>query len=204
MEIYYKILGIKNGANREEVKKAYRKKAMEFHPDKNKASDANEKFIEITVAYEVLTQNKAVKGKPAYKSTATQTRSGDSSSIDPEIKYRHVYEPPKDPDEFKEWYQVAKNRAAKQAEMRYHDFKKNNDAFRRSDHFFIAKLFSYFIFLVACVATLGAFSLPFIFGGKFDSWIFKIILGIAFLHIGISAFRITMDYKKSFDRYFGD
>lgn len=51
---YYKVLGIEKNATEEEVKKAYRKMALKYHPDKNKAADAEEKFKQISEAYEVL------------------------------------------------------------------------------------------------------------------------------------------------------
>lgn len=51
---YYKILGIHKGANDDEIKKAYRKLALQFHPDKNKSPEAEEKFKEVAEAYEVL------------------------------------------------------------------------------------------------------------------------------------------------------
>lgn len=51
---YYEILGISKNANESEIKKAFRKKAMEFHPDRNKSPDAEEKFKEVNEAYEVL------------------------------------------------------------------------------------------------------------------------------------------------------
>lgn len=55
---YYKILGIQSGANEEEIKKAYRRMALKFHPDKNKDPNAEEKFKEIAEAYEVLSDPK--------------------------------------------------------------------------------------------------------------------------------------------------
>lgn len=55
---YYKILRIKKGATQTEIKKAFRKLALEYHPDKNKAPDATEKFREIAEAYEVLSNKK--------------------------------------------------------------------------------------------------------------------------------------------------
>jgi molecular chaperone DnaJ len=52
---YYEILGVAKNANEEEIKKAYRKLAMEYHPDRNAGNaEAEEKFKEAAEAYEVL------------------------------------------------------------------------------------------------------------------------------------------------------
>ncbi|XP_051552598.1 dnaJ homolog subfamily B member 5-like [Myxocyprinus asiaticus] len=55
---YYKILGIPSGSNEDEIKKAYRRMALKFHPDKNKDPNSEEKFKEIAEAYEVLSDPK--------------------------------------------------------------------------------------------------------------------------------------------------
>lgn len=55
---YYKILGIAKGAKDDEIKKAYRKMALRYHPDKNKTIGAEEKFKEVAEAYEVLSDKK--------------------------------------------------------------------------------------------------------------------------------------------------
>lgn len=51
---YYKTLGVDKNASAQDIKKAYRKLAVEYHPDKNKSKEAEEKFKEINEAYEVL------------------------------------------------------------------------------------------------------------------------------------------------------
>lgn len=54
---YYDVLGVAKGASDEDVKKAFRKLAMEFHPDRNKREGAEEKFKEINEAYQVLSDS---------------------------------------------------------------------------------------------------------------------------------------------------
>ncbi|MCB8966710.1 MAG: molecular chaperone DnaJ [Chloroflexota bacterium] len=54
---YYDVLGVQRSASKEELKKAYRKLARQYHPDVNKEDDASERFKEINEAYEVLSDD---------------------------------------------------------------------------------------------------------------------------------------------------
>jgi DnaJ-class molecular chaperone len=60
---YYDVLGVSKTASAEELKKAYRKLALEWHPDRNKAADSETRFKEINEAYQVLSD---VKKKQTY------------------------------------------------------------------------------------------------------------------------------------------
>uniref|UniRef100_A0A6G1SAD5 DnaJ subfamily B member 4 n=1 Tax=Aceria tosichella TaxID=561515 RepID=A0A6G1SAD5_9ACAR len=55
---YYKILGVSKSATEDEIKKAYRKMALKYHPDKNKSAGAEDKFKSIAEAYEVLSDKR--------------------------------------------------------------------------------------------------------------------------------------------------
>nr|WP_158210468.1 DnaJ domain-containing protein [Myroides phaeus] len=54
MKDYYKIIGVSKTASIDEIKKAYKKLAFKYHPDVSTLSNSHEKFIEISEAYEIL------------------------------------------------------------------------------------------------------------------------------------------------------
>lgn len=68
---YYEVLGVSKGASDDEIKKAYRKLSKTYHPDINKEADAEDKFKEVSEAYEVLSdaQKRAAYDQYGHAST---------------------------------------------------------------------------------------------------------------------------------------
>lgn len=73
---YYKILGVSKSATADEIKRAYRKLALQFHPDRNKEPEAAVKFKEVTKAYEVLSDPKKKQMYDQYGAQAFENGGG--------------------------------------------------------------------------------------------------------------------------------
>lgn len=73
---FYEVLGVSKTASAADIKAAYRKKALEFHPDRNKSADAETKFKEINEAYQVLGTDEKRKAYDQFGHSAFDASSG--------------------------------------------------------------------------------------------------------------------------------
>jgi DnaJ-class molecular chaperone len=86
---YYEILEVDKNATQEEIKKAYRKLSLKYHPDKNQGNkEAEEKFKEINKAYQILSDPETRNTYDIYgeEFESMGTSSGDTSSNVDEIR----------------------------------------------------------------------------------------------------------------------
>jgi molecular chaperone DnaJ len=77
---YYEVLGVQKSASPDDIKKAFRAKARQLHPDVNKAQDAEAQFKEVSEAYEVLIDDDK---RSAYDRFGHAAVSGNGAGFDP-------------------------------------------------------------------------------------------------------------------------
>lgn len=73
---FYETLGVSKSATADEIKRAYRKLALEYHPDRNKTKDAESKFKEVTRAYEVLSDPQKRQSYDQFGSASGEQQQG--------------------------------------------------------------------------------------------------------------------------------
>jgi len=157
LEEYFKILGLEKTASQEEIKKAYRFLAKKYHPDVSSEPDAGKKFIQITEAYEILTNQKVLE---TLKIIAENE------------------------EERKRSYEYFKKRArevAKQAaEMKYERLKKEHEAFQQSGMYDLFLLINYISHVLLIFVTIFLFGFPVYIAVKtgFYGLFFFLIAGI--------------------------
>jgi len=131
MKNYYQILEVNENSSVEEIKQAYRNLAKKYHPDINKSPDAQQRFIEISEAYEVLLQL-------AAEQDETQQQ------VDYEDFLRDIREA-----------------AKKQARLRYEKFERQHEAFRESGLYDVGLLFKYIGKILLPIISLVMIFIPF-------------------------------------------
>ncbi|HEY6657736.1 MAG TPA: J domain-containing protein [Nitrososphaeraceae archaeon] len=89
MSDYYKILGVTKDSTQIQIRKAFRKLALQYHPDKNKNSEeSKQKFMEIVKAYEILSDEKA---RERYDSNTVNNKNIQKFNWTPPADFANFY-----------------------------------------------------------------------------------------------------------------
>jgi len=172
MEKYYRILQVSREASETEIKNAYRRLAKQFHPDRNHAPDAKERFIEITEAYYEALMDKKDEGV-AYSGVAWSV--------------------PSDPETLR------RERVAQYARMRYEEFKRNNEAFKRAWYFPIVKAG------VGAMAAIGYSVAAVFFLSPLIGWLIwgrnSLAVSAVMFLLSVHIFRFSKDLQKESRKY---
>jgi|LauGreDrversion4_2_1035121.scaffolds.fasta_scaffold848235_2 DnaJ-class molecular chaperone len=90
---YYEILGVKKDATEEDIRKAYKKRAIKFHPDKNQSQLASEAFKKVSHAFSVLSNEEKKRNYDNFGSedgiSANPSRNFDFDGEDPFVTYNN-------------------------------------------------------------------------------------------------------------------
>lgn len=157
MSKYHDILGVPEKASKEVVKRAFRKQAMLWHPDRNNNPEAPTRFQKINEAYEFL-----VEGKVPDSSQVFRTQPTDSISL--YEKYKNVYIPPENPVEHAQWKAVHDQIRRDIQRENYQKMVEEHEAFLKSPHFkfyyflyWVIKVLFYLLFLSFVVVLIVPF-----------------------------------------------
>lgn len=184
---YYKILGVSRNATKEEIKKAYRKLALQWHPDKNKSPDAHHKFIEINEAYLILSDDEArTKYDREYDYYFdTQERATESKTEFQEKGQKTKEEAYKDED-LNNWSRTARKQGEKYASMSFEEFSKMVKEIIKE-----VGIQGVTAFIYAIAGVVGASAIFSFFSGIYYGDMPQIILSVVFFGLAIVGFNFT-------------
>lgn len=179
---YYQRLGLSRQATKEEIKKAYRELALEFHPDRNKSPDAHEKFIAINEAYLILYDDEA-RQKYDFEYDFHFGKKADfkqSQAEKEEFKQKRYEESFEDAD-LNDWSTKARNQGAEYAKMAFDDFSKLVIGFVKETGFQLGNTLLVFFGIVLTMSGCGNLLLGLSTSGEIGSP----VVGLVLLPIGI-------------------
>ncbi len=168
MEDLYEVLGITKTATQSEIKSAYRKLAVKYHPDKNPGDKAaEEKFKKITAAYDVLSDETKRRQYDSYGSTNSY---GSGSSSNPYGSYGwnqqgtwqgqwqrggwNAETQDDFNDAFNQWFNYANSQRQNEQNTYYYDFKRASEPQTKSENIV-------YILQKLAILLIGAWSLKF-------------------------------------------
>lgn len=203
---HYEILELLPSASKEEIKKAYRRLALIYHPDRNKSPDAHEKFISINEAYLILYDDDARKkydreywlyfGQKS-KSEYTESQHQRQQEYKQEKSYstyqkqsEHQFED----EDLNQWTRNARQQAENFAKMAFDDFSKLILGMVKETGF---QLGNALLVMIAALLSMGGCS-NIVFGISTKGEVGNPILGIILLPIGILLYKLS---QKNYDNH---
>ena len=198
---HYKKLEIEPTATKDEIKKAYRRLALKYHPDKNKSPDAHEKFIAINEAYLLLYDIEArTKYDAEYKIHFKRDRVENHRENECSYHKEEEKEPSDtrknqfDDADLNDWSKKAQKQGAEYAHMAFDDFSKMVIGFVKETGFQLGNTILLFLGLVFIMGGCGNLIIGLSTNGETGNPVF----GILMLPIGIFLWIAT---NKNWDKH---
>ncbi len=174
MEYYYSILELAPGASETEIKKAYRRLARKYHPDVSTMSDAEERFVQITEAYDQLLS------KPSYQHFTSEIK---SPVFDRE--------------------QQRRARAREHARKRYEEFRQSTLAFKNAWYFMPLKVLTNVLILCLYALALAMLVSPLVALIVSDN-IAAVIGFALLAIVSVQVYQVAQLIRKGTSDYFED
>ena len=195
---HYKTLELEPTATKEEVKKAYRRLALQFHPDKNKSPDAHEKFIAINEAYLLIYDNEArIKYDHEYQyyfgqkvrteSTNSQQHRHEEKREEAKSSNQKQRESQFEDEDLNQWTRNARQQAESFAKMSFDDFSNLILGIVKETGF---QLGNAFLVMLGALLSMGGCG-NIVVGLSTKGEIGNPILGIILLPIGIFLYKLA-------------
>jgi hypothetical protein len=173
MNEYYALLGLTSEATVADLKKAFREKAKLFHPDLNPSPLAQESFIRVHTAYEMILAHLERRTKRIIYNTAEEK----------ERRRRQAAE-----------------RAERAARMKYEQFKKECEAYRQAPYNWIFRILYYGLFYLYMLCAMIFIFVPIIAG--WQAGIFYFLISLPLFVLAYFTVVMAYNWKKEIDPLF--
>jgi len=184
---YYKRLGLSKSASKEDIKKAFRQLALQYHPDRNKSPDAAQKFIEINEAYLILNDDEA---RQKYdKEYNYHFKEEHVPHEEPSFQYEYHQNNSSifnDPD-LNNWSKNAREQGNEYAKMAFEEFSKMVIGFVKETGFHIGNTLLVYLGIFLTMGGCGNLVIGLTSKGEIGNP----VIGIILLPIGILIWRLA-------------